>query len=249
MIDYIIPDTVRIELIFKTCTLEHPLKRTNYEPFLYSNGNMYCQVLKKMIDRPENISIIKAKSSHGCIQAGTYLSQFIMATDNGRLRLNATTIFINLEIACYLLPLGYIPESSSLFTRCLQLLRAENFKHTPSVPRFLKILLIDYLYRMYWQNALSREKIGQALENLIQKVDIGQLFNDSPETVGHLLFLLDIRMFLNREKICEELLSLVKYNQERIPVGVYRQISLFARKSEYQELLALLERKNDETVR
>lgn len=80
------------------------------------------------------------------------------------------------------------------------------------------------------------------LEHIIKYVDIKKVFSESPETVGHLLFLLDIHMFMNPEKIIKDLLWILDDKADDISLKLYRHIRHFAGNMEWQDMQDMLDK-------
>ncbi|MDE5932126.1 MAG: AAA family ATPase [Lachnospiraceae bacterium] len=207
LLDYVIPDERCLEKILISC-----LRRKHYERFgseygLFYTSTLYNQILVKIMTNQQRNNMFNV--SPNIIYIDEYL-KLANHTMRNKWMLSKEIIFNNLEIAHHLLLLEMYPESDMLFKACIATFEAEDFKQIPRIPIAKKILIIDYLYEMFRRGLFAPVYTGMVLEKIIRYVDIKKVFPDAPETVGHLLFLLDVQMFINLEKVNRDLLWIVE---------------------------------------
>ena len=104
-----------------------------------------------------------------------------------------------------------------------------------------KCLIIKYLYLMYKRDRVQLDYIIWVYNNIIQDVNIIDIFKKSEEAVEYILFFLNIEWFVEDNRIKDDLLWIIYHNKGKISLNLYKQIYRLVRKQDWSEEQKFLE--------
>lgn len=242
LLDYSKPNEKSLKKIFNAILYRNKEYDDRYIFYNVNNvieiSSLYLRAIQKITAHPENRSTAKKIIKY--FHADDYFIQIIDPMRNHKVY--SVEIICNcFEVVYHLLLLEAYHQSTIIFNHCMKVLQANDYKHAEQITTFRKIPIIDALYLMHKRNLSPLSYTRRALKNIIRDVDVPEIFDASPETVGHLLSLLGLHTFINPLKMRDNLSEIIKNKRDDIPIGVYKQIYGFAQKRNFRDLLALLD--------